>query len=459
MNTILQQAILATPKIAATQTENLLRVLTEQALNGTVQWQRNFVLSINDAITRIDMILAKQVTEIIHHHEFQKLEGSWRGIKFLIKNSPSNANLKIKLMHVTKNELLEDFDQAMEFDQSQLFKKIYEAEFGMSGGEPYGALLGDYSFNHHARDMLLLKSISGVAASAFCPFISAADASMMGFSDWQALSKPRDCAKIFSGLEYATWQNFRESEDSRFVCLTLPRVLARLPYADESVNSHEEYCWMNAAYAFGTRLTAAFNEHGWCTAIRGSLGGGKVANLPCHTFVSDDGDIDNKCPTEVGITDRREAELSRLGFLPLCHYKNTDYAVFFGAETTQLAQKFESSEATANAAISARLPYIMATSRFTHYLKVMARDKIGSFLETEEIEQWLNHWILKYVNGNANSKQALKAKYPLAEAKVSVQAVADNPGSYRAIAWLRPWLQMEELTASMRLVAQIPKMQ
>jgi type VI secretion system protein ImpC len=355
-----------------------------------------------------------------------------------------------------------------------LFKKIYENEFGMPGGEPYSVLLGDYEFSNHPEDLEMLQHISGTAAAAFCPFIAAASEKMFGFDNWTDLAKPRDLAKIFDTVEYAKWRSLRDSEDSRFVTLTMPRVLARLPYGEktkvveafnyEEINekdgklAHEDYCWMNAAYVLGERITAAFAEHGWTTAIRGAEGGGKVDNLPLHVFTSDDGDFDSQCPTEVGITDRREAELSSLGFLPLCHYKNTDYAVFFGAETVQKAKKYDLPNATANAAISARLPYMLATARIAHYLKVMARDKIGSFMEREDVEAWLNRWILKYVNGNARSKQNLKAKYPLAEARIEVQTVPGKPGSYQAIAWLRPWLQMEELTTSLRMVAQIPKL-
>jgi type VI secretion system protein ImpC len=301
-------------------------------------------------------------------------------------------------------------------------------------------------------------------------------ARQFGFDSWPELAKPRDLAKIFETQDYTKWRSFRDSEDSRFVNLVLPRTLARLPYgaatkaidefnyeeapydaagAAKSMN-HNEYCWMNAAYAMGTRLTNAFAQYGFCTAIRGAEGGGKVENLPYHVFTSDDGDQDAKCPTEIAITDRREFELSNLGFLPLCHYKNTDYSVFFGAQSVQKPKKYDRPEATANAAISARLPYIMASSRFAHYLKVMARDKIGSFMEAGDVERWLNRWINNYVNGNENAGQEMKARFPLREAKVEVREIPGKPGSYNAVAYLRPWLQMEELTTSLRMVARIP---
>lgn len=365
----------------------------------------------------------------------------------------------------------------MEFDQSQLFKKIYENEFGTPGGEPYGALIGDYEWTNHPDDIESLRLVSNVAAASFAPFISAAGAGMFGFDDWTELTKPRDLAKIFDTAEYTKWRGFRDTEDARFVSLVMPRVLARVPYgaatkpvedfayeeapydatgAAQALN-HKDYCWMNAAYAMGVRMTNSFAESGFCVAIRGAEGGGKVDNLPTHIFQSDDGDMDGKCPTEVGITDRREFELSNLGFLPLCHYKNTDYAVFFGGQTVQKPKKYDRPDATANAAISARLPYIMATGRFAHFLKVMARDKIGSFMEANECERWLNRWITNYVSDNPDAGPETKAKYPLREAKVEVKEIPGKPGSYNAVAYLRPWLQMEELTTSMRMVARIPQ--
>jgi type VI secretion system protein ImpC len=300
---------------------------------------------------------------------------------------------------------------------------------------------------------------------------------MFGFESWTELTKPRDLAKIFDSSEYMNWRGFRDTEDARFVSLVMPRVLARVPYGanskpidefgfeeaptDAAGNAqalkHDEYCWMNAAYAMGVRMTAAFSESGFCTAIRGAEGGGKVDNLPTHMFQSDDGDMDGKCPTEIGITDRREFELSSLGFLPLCHYKNTDYAVFFGAQTVQKPKKYDRADATANAAISARLPYMMASSRFAHFLKVMARDKIGGFMEATDCEKWLNRWINNYVSSNENAGAETKAKYPLREAKVEVVEIPGKPGSFNAVAYLRPWLQMEELTTSMRMVARIPQ--
>lgn len=475
---LLDQAISATRATERSRAEELLSALTEEALKGTVTWDKNLTATINAAIGRIDQVISKQLSAILHNDKFQKLEGSWRGLNHLVMNSETSANLKIKVLNVSKKDLFKDLDKAVEFDQSQLFKKLYETEFGSPGGEPYASLIGDYEFTGHPQDIEMLEKISNVAAAAFCPFVSAADPALFGFENWTELSQPRDLEKIFESAEYAKWRSFRESEDSRFVSLVMPRTLSRLPYGastspveefdfeeaplgpDGSSLSmdHSDYTWMNAAYVMGTNLTAAFSEYGWCTAIRGAEGGGKVEGLPTHTFTSDDGDSDMKCPTEIGITDRREAELSKLGFLPLCHYKNTDYSVFFGAQSVQSPKKYDTADATANAAISARLPYVMATSRFAHYLKVMARDKIGSFMEASDCEEWLNRWITNYVTADPKPSADTKARYPLREAKVVVQEVPGAPGSYNAVAHMRPWLQMEELTASMRMVAKIPQM-
>lgn len=473
---LLEQAITATKQTERDETQDLLKNLTEQAMQGTVKWDKNLTVTINKAIDAIDQVLSEQLAAVMHNEKFQKLEGSWRGLNHLVMNTETGSGLKIRMLNLSKKELYKDLDKAVEFDQSQIFKKIYESEFGTAGGEPYSCLIGDYQFTNHPEDVELLTNMSHVAAGAFAPFIAAAGPEMFGFDDFTELSKPRDLEKIFEAQEYIKYRSFRESEDSRFVNLVMPSVLARQPYGavGKTIDAfnyeefptnpdgspkpadHDQFCWMNASYVMGTTLTQAFAEHGWCTAIRGAEGGGKVENLPTHLFTSDDGDTDMKCPTEVGITDRREAELSKLGFLPLCHYKNTDYSVFFGAQTAQRPKQFDDPAATANAAISARLPYIMATSRIAHYLKVMARDKVGSFMEAHEAEQWLNRWISQYVNGNPNAGADMKAKYPLAEARIEVKEVPGAPGSYSAVAWLRPWLQMEELTASLRMVASIP---
>jgi len=475
---LLDQMLSATKQTEPDRAQDLLKTLTEEALSGTVTFSKNLTQTFNAAIAAIDAKMSAQLAAIMHNEKFQKLEGSWRGLQHLVMNSETGSSLKIRMMNVSKRDLYKDLSKAVEFDQSQTFKKLYETEFGSPGGEPYGALIGDYEFTAHPEDIELLTSMSNIAAASFAPFVSAAGPGMFGFESYEELSKPRDLEKIFDSIEYAKWRSFRDSEDARFVTLTMPRVLARTPYGsatkpveefnfeegalDAAGNSlpmgHQEFCWMNAAYALGTRLTDSFAQNGFCTAIRGAENGGKVENLPSYVFKSDDGDADQKCPTEIGITDRREAELGKIGFLPLCHYKGTDYAVFFGAQSTQKPKKYDRPEATANAAISARLPYIMATSRFAHYLKVMARDKIGSFMEAEDCATWLNRWIKNYVDGNPDASPAMRAKYPLREAVVQVQEVPGAPGSYHAVAHMRPWLQMEELTASMRMVARIPQL-
>ncbi|QBJ64824.1 MULTISPECIES: type VI secretion system contractile sheath large subunit [unclassified Pseudoalteromonas] len=477
-SSLLEQAIGATKQTESSRAEELLKTLTEEALKGTVQWNKNMTVTFNEAIQLIDQKISKQLSVVMHSDEFQKLEGSWRGLHHLVMNSETSSTLKIRVLNMKKKELHKDLSKAVEFDQSQTFKKIYESEFGTPGGEPYGTIVGDFEFTNHPEDVETLSLMSNVAAAGFCPFIAASSPSLFGFDNWEELTKPRDLEKVFESLEYTKWRSFRDSDDSRFVSLTMPRFLSRLPYGAaskpvEEFNYEEfeveaqdgrsvstdnsDYCWSNAAYAMATNMTAAFSQYGFCTAIRGAEGGGKVEGLPTHIFTSDDGDPDLKCPTEIGITDRREAELSQLGFLPLCHYKNTDYAVFFGGQSCQKPKIYSTPDATANAAISARLPYLMATSRFAHYLKVMARDKIGSFMEAEDVESWLNRWILSYVNATEGGGQDIRARYPLADAKVSVKEIPGQPGAYNAVAWLKPWLQMEELTSSLRLVAKIPE--
>lgn len=478
VTSILDQVIGATKQTEVSRSEELIKTLTEEALNGTVSWNKNLTVTFNESIAALDAKISKQLAKIMHHDKFQKLEGSWRGVHNLVTNTETGGSLKLRLISMTKKELHKDLSKAVEFDQSQIFKKVYEGEFGIAGGEPFGAIVGDYEFSNHPEDIECLSLMSNVSASGFCPFLSATAPELFGFDSWQEMDKPRDLSKVFESLEYTKWNSFRESADSRFVTLTMPRVLARLPYGeatspveafryeefdlseDENYSKaadHEDYCWSNAAYALAARLTEAFSKYGFCTAIRGAEGGGRVNGLPTHTYMSNDGDPTLKCPTEIGITDRREAELSKLGFLPVCHYKDKDYAVFFGAQSCQKAATYSDPDAQANASISTRLPYIMATSRFAHYLKVMGRDKVGSFAEAQDLENWLNRWILGFVNASEGGGQEIRAKYPLADAKVTVAEIPGKPGSYNAVAWMRPWLQMEELSSSLRLVAKIPE--
>ena len=473
---LLEQVVAATKQTEPDRAQELVKTLIEEALTGTVTFDRTLERTFNAAIAAIDQKLSAQLNAIMHHERFVQLEGTWRGLNYLVMNSETGTSLKLRVLNVPKRELNRDLTRAVEFDQSQLFKQIYESEFGMPGGEPFGALIGDYQWTAHPDDVETLRLMSQVAAAAFAPFISGAGPRLFGFQEWTELSRPRDLAMTFEGQDYIKWRSLRDSEDARFVNLVMPRVLARLPYGaatkpidefayeeapyDEAgaalAMKHGEYCWMNAAYVMGARLTDAFAKTGFCVAIRGAEGGGKVENLPYHVFTTDDGDKDGKCPSEIAITDRREKELSDLGFLPICHYKNTDYSVFFGAQSIQKPKKYDRPEATANAAISARLPYLMATSRFAHYLKVIARDWVGSFMEAPDAERRMNRWINNYVNSNESAGQEMKARFPLREARVEVKDIPGQPGSYNAIAHLRPWLQLEELTTSMRLVARLP---
>jgi len=422
-------------------------------------------------VADIDKKLSAQLNEVMHAPEFQKLEGTWRGLHYLVHQSETGESLQIRVLNVSKRDLFKDLERAVEFDQSGLFKKVYEDEFGQLGGTPYGMLVGDYEFSRHPEDISLLKMISGVAASSHAPFVAAAAPKLFNMDRFTELSNPRDLAKIFSGVEYASWKSFRESEDSRFVALTLPNVLGRLPYGadfkrvdefgfEEFVDGkeHDKYLWMNAAWAYAARITDAVAKYGWMARSRGVEGGGKVEGLPVHTFPTDDGDVAMKCPTEIAISDRREFELSNLGFLPLLHSKGRDFAVFMGAQSCQKPKVYVDPAATSNAELSTKFNYIMCVSRFAHYLKVMARDKIGSFMELADCQRWLNDWINQYVHPNPeDAGDETKAKKPLADAKVEVRAVKGKPGAYEAVAWLRPHFQLERLDMSMRLVAEVPK--
>jgi len=422
-------------------------------------------------IAQLDKKLSDQLNEVIHHPDYQKLEGTWRGLKYLVSNSETGESLKIKVMNVGKKDLLKDMEKASEFDQSATFKKIYEEEYGQLGGEPYGMLVGDYEFGRGPEDQSLLKKMSQVAAASHAPFVAAASPKMFNMDSFTELTAPRDLTKIFDSVEYAQWKSFRESEDSRYVALTMPRVLARLPYGantnpvaefnfEETVDGkvHDKYQWMNSSWAYAARVTGAFATDGWFMRTRGVEGGGKVEGLPIHTFPTDDGDVAMKTPTEIAISDRREFELSNLGFMPLLHSKNRDFAVFMGAQSAQKPKTYFDAAANANAELSTKFNYMLSVSRFAHYLKVMARDKIGSMMEVSDVQRWLNDWIMNYVVGNPETaSEETKAKKPLSAAEVRVQAVKGKPGWYEAVAYLRPHYQLETLSTSMRLVAEIPK--
>ena len=449
--------------------KDLVKQFVAQVLEGSMTIGKDAEMMINARIAQIDHLLSIQLNEVMHHPSFQKLEASWRGLKHLMDQSETGIMLKIKVLNCSKKELLRDMQRASEFDQSALFKKVYEEEYGVFGGAPFGALIGDYEFGKHPEDIELLEKISNVAAAAHAPFISAAAPDLLNLPSWTSLDAPRDLAKIFDSTEFAKWKSFRQSEDSRYVALCLPRTLGRLPYGkdtkpiegfnyEEGVDGtdHSKYLWMNAAYSLGTRLTNSFSKYGMCVAMRGVEGGGLVEGLPVHNFYTDSGDIAMKCPTEVQITDRREKELADLGFIPLVHCKGTDYAAFFSAQTCQKPKVYYDEAATANARLSTQLPYLMACSRFAHYLKAMMRDKIGSYMSRDQAETFLNRWIVNYVTPDDTASQEAKASRPLREARIDVSEVPGKPGVYKAVAFLRPHFQLDELTVSLRLVAELP---
>ena len=448
-----------------------VQTLAEQALSATTLISDNAIKTIESIIAEIDRKLSEQVNLILHHEDFKALEGSWRGLHYLVNNTETGENLKIRVMNISKKDVAKTLKKykGTAWDQSPLFKKLYEEEFGMPGGQPYGCLLGDYYFDHSAPDVEMLTGIAQISAAAHAPFLTAANPSLLNMETWQELSNPRDLAKIFGTPAYAAWRSLRQSEDARYLGLTMPRVLARMPYGaktspveefafeeDTAGTDHNKYVWTNAAYSMATNVTRAFKLYGWCARIRGAESGGMVEGLPVHSFPTDDGGVDMKCPTEIGITDRREKELADCGFMPISHWKNTDFAVFVGAQSLQKPQAYDDPDATANANLAARLPYLFATCRFAHYLKCMVRDKIGGFANKETLESWLNKWIGRFLETNPNAPDEVKARYPLAEAQVVVEEDAENPGYYSSKFFLRPHYQLEGLTVSLRLVSKLP---
>jgi type VI secretion system protein ImpC len=450
--------------------KEMLQTFVKQLMAGQATVSKDVEKQINFWIAEIDRLLSVQLNEIMHAEEFQKLEGSWRGLFYLVDKTETSTQLKIRVLNTSKRDLLKDLEKATEFDQSVLFKKVYEEEYGTFGGAPYGCLIGDYEFTNHPEDMSLLERVGQVAAAAHAPFFTAAGAELFDLESFTEIDSKRDLAKIFDTVEYAKWKSFRESEDSRYVGLCLPHILMRLPYGaktkrvegfnfEEDVDGrdHKKYLWGNAAYALGTRITDSFAKYGWLASIRGVEGGGLVEGLPTHTFKTDEGDVALKCPTEVAITDRREKEFADLGFIPLVHCKGRDYAAFFAAQSAQKAKLYNKDTANANARLSTQLQYMLCVSRFAHYLKAMARDKIGSFMSRKACENWLNDWIETYKHPNPdNAGQEALARQPLAEARVDVREIPGRPGQYEAVAYLRPHFQLDALNVSMRLVAQLP---
>ncbi|WP_435214238.1 type VI secretion system contractile sheath large subunit [Luminiphilus sp. nBUS_16] len=452
--------------------EGAVRTLAGQLLKDTVVISDDVMSTIQALIAEIDAKLTEQINHILHHADFQQMEGAWRGLNYLISNTETDEMLKIRVQNISKKELGKELKKykGTAWDQSPIFKQIYEQEYGQFGGEPYGCLVGDFYFDHSPQDVELLANMAQISAASHCPFISAADSSVMQMDSWQELSNPRDLTKIFQTPEYAAWRSLRDSEDARYLCMTMPRTLSRLPYGtktdpvdefdfEEDTNGadHSNFAWQNSAYAMAVNINRSFKEYGWCSRIRGIESGGAVQELPVYSFPTDDGGADMKCPTEIAISDRREAELAKNGFMPLIHKKNSDMAAFIGAQSLQKPVEYDDPDATANANLAARLPYLFATCRFAHYLKCIVRDKVGSFKERADMERWLGDWILNYVDGDPeNSSETTKAEKPLAAAEVRVQEVEGNPGYYTSQFFLRPHYQLEGLTVSLRLVSKLP---
>src|SRR5215471_10009078 len=450
--------------------ESAVRTLASEALKSTALISTDAVATIEAIVAALDRKLSEQINVIMHHKDFQELEGTWRGLQYLVTNTETDEMLKIRVFNISKADLgrtLKRF-KGTAWDQSPIFKKVYEQEYGTIGGEPLGCLVGDYYFDHSAPDTELLGQMAQIGASAHCPFIAGASPSLMQMESWQELANPRDLTKIFGTPEYAPWRSLRESEDSRYIGLAMPRFLGRYPYGknnpveefdfqeDTEGAQHDKFTWVNSAYAMAVNITRSFKMYGWCSRIRGVESGGAVEGLPVHTFPTDDGGVDMKCPTEIAITDRREAELAKNGFMPLSHYKNTDYAVFIGAQSLQKPTVYDDPDATANANLAARLPYLFATCRFAHYLKCMVRDKIGSYKERADMERWLNDWIKQFCVDSSTASESQKAMRPLAAASVEVTEVEGNPGYYNSKFFLRPHYQLEGLTVSLRLVSKLP---
>lgn len=471
LDQIIEESRVAQSEQEKVRAKDIISELANQVLVGEVVVSENLAASLDARVAELDSLISEQLSEIMHAPAFQELESAWTGLHYLCKQTSTGVQQKIKLMSASKRELVKDFKSAIDFDQSALFKKVYEEEFGTFGGAPFGSLIGQYELTRQPEDMYFIEQMSHIAAASHAPFITAAAPQLFGLETYTELGKPRDLAKVFDTVEYAKWKSFRESEDSRYVGLALPRFLGRLPYnpidgeVTEGFNfveevdgtDHDKYLWCNASFAFAARLTDAFENYGWCAAIRGVEGGGLVEDLPTHTFRTDDGEVALKCPTEISITDRREKELSDLGFIPLVHCKNTDYAAFFAAQSAQKPKKYDTDSANANASLSAQLQYMFAVSRIAHYMKAMMRDKIGSFASAANVQTYLQRWIDHYVTADDSASQETKAQFPLREASIEVSEVPGRPGVYRAVSFIRPHFQLDELSVSLRLVAELPQ--
>ena len=471
LDRIIDESRIARSSAEHERARDLIGELVEQVLEGELVPSENLSASLDARVAELDALISAQLSEILHAPEFQRLESAWSGLHYLCRQTSTGENLKIRLLNAGKRELLKDFRRAIDFDQSALFKKVYEEEFGTFGGSPFGALIGEFTLTRQPEDMYFVEQMSHIAAAAHAPFITAASPELLGLESFAELGRPRDLNKVFDTVEYAKWKSFRESEDARYVGIALPRFLGRLPYnpvdgivvegfnfvEEVDGSDHDKYLWCNAAFALGARLTSAFEQYGWCAAIRGVEGGGLVEDLPTHTFRTDDGELALKCPTEVSVTDRREKELNDLGFIALVHCKNTDYAAFFGAQSAQKPRRYDSDAANANSALSSQLQYIFAVCRIAHYMKAMMRDKVGSFASASNVESYLQRWVDQYVTADDSASQETKAQFPLREASVGVAEIAGRPGVYRAVSFIRPHFQLDELSVSLRLVAELPQ--
>ncbi|MFT3734775.1 MAG: type VI secretion system contractile sheath large subunit [Rhodocyclaceae bacterium] len=472
LESLLQREFKPKTEEARGEVERAVRTLAEQALSQTTLIGSDVVKSIESIIAELDKKLSEQINLIMHHEDFQKLEGAWRGLHYLVNNTETDETLKIRVMNISKTDLGKTLKRykGTAWDQSPLFKRIYEEEYGQFGGEPFGCLVGDYHFDQSPPDVELLSEMAKIAAAAHSPFIAGASPNIMQMDSWQELANPRDLTKIFSTPEYAAWRSLRSSDDARYLGLAMPRFLARTPYGaksnpveefdfeeDTGAADHSKYTWANSAYAMAVNINRSFKEYGWCSRIRGIESGGAVEGLPVHSFPTDDGGVDMKCPTEIAISDRREAELAKSGFMPLIHKKNSDFAAFIGAQSLQKPAEYDDPDASANANLAARLPYLFACNRFAHYLKCIVRDKVGSFKERDDMQRWLQEWIMNYVDGDpAHSSDDTKARRPLSAAEVIVEEVEGNPGYYTSKFFLRPHYQLEGLTVSLRLVSKLP---
>jgi type VI secretion system protein ImpC len=470
LDTIVNNGRLGQTTEEKTKGKGWVKELVDQVLAGQIRVAKDTDEMLGSRIKELDELISVQLNEVMHAPEFQKLEGSWRGLQYLTTNTETSTMLKIKVFNISKKDILKDFTKQNDWEQAAIFRKIYEEEYGTLGGQPYGCLIGDYEITRHPEDIQLLTNMANVGAAAHAPFLAAASPSLFNWESFTELGGPRDVAKIFDNDAYVAWKDFRKSDDSKYVGLCMPHILMRLPYGkdtspveefdyEEKVDGrdHKKYLWGNAAFALGARITNAFAMHEWCAAIRGVEGGGLVEGLPAHTFQTDDGDQTVKCPTEIAITDRREAELSKLGFIPLCYYKGTTNAVFMATQSANQATQYLNADANANARLSSQLQYIFAVSRFAHFLKGMMRDKIGSFMSREQCQKFLNEWIKNYVLLDDFASQDAKSKFPLRDAQIEVSEDPAKPGVYTAVAFLRPHFQLDELTVSLRLVARLPQ--